>query len=101
MTTGNTFNNLDGKLHQAPSNQERPNNENTWPDKDTLSTMQYADPTLTGVQQRVVPSQDLNKYRVCFYEENGIIMRKWQNANTRSMTLQMLSHPSSGNTTEI
>ena len=78
MTTGNTFNNLDGKLHQAPSNQERPNNENTWPDKDTLSTMQYADPTLTGVQQRVVPSQDLNKYRVCFYEENGIIMRKWQ-----------------------
>ena len=69
MTTGNTSNNLDGELHQAPSNQERPNNENTWPDKDTLSTMQYADLTLTGVQQRVVLSQDLNKSRVCLYEK--------------------------------
>ena len=47
-------------------NQGRPNIEGTWPE-DTLSTMQYANPTLTGVQQCFVPSLVHNKYRVTQY----------------------------------
>ena len=79
MTTGNTSSNLDGELHQAPSNQERPTNEGTWPDKDTLSTMQYADPTLTGVQQRVVPAKTSTNTEY-------VSMRKWYNNEEMAKT---------------
>ena len=58
-------------------------------DKKKLHNLQSTDETLKGIRDRLVPIQDIDKHRVCFYKQNDIIMRKWQ---SRKPTCKETTH---------
>ena len=47
-------------------------------DKHTLINLQQSDDSLQGIRDRLVHKSELDKHRVCFYVDDGLIMRKWQ-----------------------
>ena len=55
----------------------------------TLMEKQQSDRSLEGVRQRKVDLQEIDKHRVCFYERNGVLMRKWsRKKNDGSSTVE-------------
>ncbi|XP_072030803.1 uncharacterized protein [Amphiura filiformis] len=50
--------------------------------RDTLCQQQAEDATLESVRQRVLPILDMEKQRVCFFQKDGLLMRKWERAQS-------------------
>ncbi len=54
-----------------------------------MRNLQSTDETLKGIRERLVPIQDIDKHRGCFYKQNDIMMRKWQ---SRKPTFKETTH---------
>ena len=46
--------------------------------RNTLIEMQSADDSLQGVRDKIVDVGQIGQHRVCFYDDDGMLMRKWE-----------------------
>jgi hypothetical protein len=50
--------------------------------RENLCQQQQADDTLQSVRQRLVPIDNVEKQRVCFFQKDSLLMRKWERAES-------------------
>lgn len=76
----NTENRPKETLAHSQASQKQAQENKEWPniDRNNLKFMQHTDESLKGVCQRLTPIEEIDKYRVCFYEKQNVLMRKWQ-----------------------